>query len=74
MGSPGVVKADPLSDDTRHVLLCFEAMTMSSLLLQRSDDAFDHPARLREVRRDNFWSKAVASHHQGAVLDVTTRP
>ena len=63
MGPSGVVKADPFSDDTRGVLLGFEAMTMHALLFQRSDNAFDHPVLLWAVRRDELLAKAVATHH-----------
>ncbi len=43
---PGVVKADPFSDDTRGVLLGSKAMTMYALLFQRSDHALDHAVLL----------------------------
>ncbi len=62
MRPPGVVKTDPLSDDTRGVLLGFEAMTMHALLFQRSDNAFDHAVLLRAVRRDELLAKTVAAH------------
>ena len=63
MGPTGVVEADPFSDDTRGVLLGFEAMTMDALLLQSSKHPFDHPVLLRAVRRDELLAKAVAAHH-----------
>ena len=62
MGPTGVVEADPLSDDTRGVLLGFEAMTMHALLFQRSDDAFDHAVLLWAVRRDELLSKPITAH------------
>jgi hypothetical protein len=37
-----VIEADPVTNDATGVLQCFEAMSMSALLLQGSDDAFDH--------------------------------
>ena len=46
MRLPGVVEADPVSDDTRGVLLGFKAMTMYALLFQRSDHALDHAVLL----------------------------
>jgi hypothetical protein len=60
---PGVVKTDPLSDDTHGVLLGIKAMTMYASLFQSSDNAFDHPVLLWAVRRDELLSKTVAAHH-----------
>ena len=37
-----VIEADPVTNDATGVLQCFEAMSMSALLFQGSDDAFDH--------------------------------
>ena len=62
MGPPGVVEADPLCDDTRGVLLGFEAVTMYTLLFQRPDDPFDHAVLLRAVRRDEPLSKPITAH------------
>jgi hypothetical protein len=61
MGPPGVVEADPFSDDTRGVLLGFKAMTMYALLLQCSDHTLDHAALLRAVRRNELLAKPVAA-------------
>jgi hypothetical protein len=63
VGRSGVVEANLFSDDTRGLLLGFETMTMHTLLLQRSDQALDHAALLRAVRRDEPLT--VASHHPG---------
>ncbi len=65
MRPSGVVEADPFTDDTRCVLLSFEAMAMHALFFQRSDHAFDHSVLLRAVRRDELLSKPVAAHHPG---------
>ena len=62
MGPTGVVGADPLSDDTRGVLLGFKAMMMDALLFQRLDDAFDHAVLLRAVRRDELLPKTITTH------------
>jgi hypothetical protein len=62
VGPTGVVEADPLSDDTRVVLLGFKAMTMYALLLQRSDHTLYHSVLLRTVRRNELLAKAVAAH------------
>lgn len=56
MGPPGVVEADPLSDDARSVLLGLEAMTVYALLLPGPDDALDHAVLLRALRRDERLS------------------
>jgi hypothetical protein len=61
---PGVVEADPLSDDARGVLLGFEAMTMRASFFQRPDNTFDHAVLLRTVRRDELLTKTVAARHQ----------
>ena len=57
MGPTVVVEADPLCDDTRGVLLGFEAVTMNTLLFQRPDNPFDHAVLLRAVRGDELLSK-----------------
>ncbi len=62
MGPTVVVEADPLCDDTRGVLLGFEAVTMNALLFQRPDDPFDHAVLLRAVRRDELLSKPITAH------------
>ena len=62
MGPPGVVEADPLCDDTRGVLLGFEAVTMYLLLFRRPDDPFDHAVLLRAVRGDELLSKPITAH------------
>ena len=62
MGPTVVVEADPLCDDTRGVLLGFEAMTMNALLFQRPDDPFDHAVLLRAVRGDELLSKPITAH------------
>ncbi len=64
MGPSGVVKTDPLSDDTHGVFLGFEAMTMHALFFQRSDNAFDHAVLLWAVRRDELLAKTVVAHDQ----------
>ncbi len=65
MRPSGIAEADPFSDDTRGVLLGFEAMTMYGLLSQRADYAFDRAVLLGAVRRDELLSKTVAAHHPG---------
>ena len=62
MGPTGVVEADPLSDDTRGVLLGFEAMTMHALLFQRPDDALDHAVLLWTMRRDELLPETITTH------------
>ena len=62
MGPTVVVDAEPLCDDTRGVLLGFEAMTMNALLFQRSDDPFDHAVLLRAVRGDELLTKTITTH------------
>ena len=62
MGPTVVVEADPFCDDTRGVLLSFEAMTMHALLFQRSDNALDHAVLLWAVRRDELLPKTVTTH------------
>ncbi len=62
MRPPGVVKADPFSDDTRGVLLGFKAMTMYALLFQRSDHALDHAVLLGAVRRNELLPETITAH------------
>ena len=62
MGPTGVVEADPFSDDTRGVLLGFEAMTMDALLFQRPDDALDHAVLLWAMRRDELLPETITAH------------
>ncbi len=63
MGPPGVVGADPFSDDTRGVLLNFVAVAMHALLLQRSDQTLNHTVLMRAVRRDEHPPKTITAHH-----------
>ena len=65
MGATVVVEANPLPDDTRGVLLSFEAMTIHALLFQRSGDALDHAVLLRAVRRDEPLPKTITAHEAG---------
>ena len=62
MGPTVVVEADPLCDYARGVLLGFKAMTIHTLLFQRSDDPFDHAVLLRTVRRDELLPKTITAH------------
>ena len=62
MGPTVVVEADPFCDDTRGVLLSFKAMTMHALLVQSTDDPFDHAVLLRAVRGDELLSKPITAH------------
>ncbi len=62
VGSSVVVKADPLSDYSRGVLLGFEAMTKHALLFKGSDDAFDHAVLPQTVRRDELLPKTITGH------------
>ncbi len=62
VGPTVVMEADPLCDDTRGVLLGFEAATMYTLLFQRLDDALDHAVLLRAVRGDELLSKPITAH------------
>ena len=50
MRAPGVVEADPVSNEAGRVLDAFEAVT--ALLLERADRALDHADLLRAVRGD----------------------
>lgn len=61
MGPPGVVEADPLSDDARSVLLGLEAMTVYAPLLPDPADALDHAVMLRAVRRNEVLTKAITA-------------
>lgn len=56
-----VIEADPVANDATGVLQCFEAMPMSALLLQGSDDAFDHAILLRAMRRDELLLQTVTA-------------
>lgn len=56
-----VIEANPVTNDETGVLQCFEAMSMSALLLQGSDDAFDHAILLRAMRRDELLLQPVTT-------------
>jgi len=60
-----VIEANPVTNDATGVLQCFEAMSMSALLLQGSDDAFDHAVLLRAMRCDELVLQPVTTHQGG---------
>ena len=62
MGSAVVVEVDPVSDCSCCVLQAFEAMPVDALLLEASDDAFNHSILLRTVRGDELLFEAIASY------------
>ena len=62
MGPTGVVETAPLCDDTRGVLLGFNAMTMNALFFQGPNDALDHAVMLRAVRRDELLPETITAH------------
>ncbi len=65
MRAPGVVEADPVSNEAGRVLDAFEAVT--ALLLERADRALDHADLLRAVRGDDLLAPVVAAHEGGEV-------
>jgi hypothetical protein len=49
------------------MLKALEAMTVDALLLQRADDAFDHPVLLRTMGRDELLLQSIAPDQAGVV-------
>lgn len=62
-----VVKANPVTYDPAGMLHALEAVSMHTLLLERSDFALDHAVLLRAVRGDELLAQPVAPH-QGRVM------
>lgn len=67
MRAPGVVEADPVSNEAGRVLDAFEAVAVTALLLERADRALDHADLLRAVRGDDLLAPVVAAHEGGEV-------
>ncbi len=61
MGATLVVKADPVADDTAGMLHTLKAVSMYTLLLERSDYPLDHAVLLGVMRRDVLLAQPVAS-------------
>ena len=62
-----VVELDPVADHSHRMLLGFEAVAVSALLLQRANDALDHAVLLRAVRCDELLLQAVAANQPRVV-------
>lgn len=69
MWSPGVVKADPVTDDATGMLQGLEPVSMRALLLERSDEPLHHPVLFRTVGPDELLPRLTAAHEGG----VTSR-
>ncbi len=61
-----VIKGNPVSDHPRGVRLALKAMSVHTLLLQRSNDAFHHSVLLRAVWRDELLLH-IATHQPRVV-------
>ena len=64
MGTPVVIKADPIGYDTAGVLQGFKPMAVNALVLERSDDALDHAVLLGAIGRDELLLQTVAAHQR----------
>ena len=62
MGSAIIVEVDPISDCSCCMLKAFEAMPMNALLLEASDDAFNHSILLRTVRGYEHLFEAITTN------------
>ena len=62
MGSAVIVEVDLISDCSCCVLKAFEAMPMNALLLEASDDAFNHSILLRTMGRDELLFMSIGSN------------
>ena len=71
MGAPVVVELEPVANHTHRALLCFEAMPMQALLLQRANDTLHHAVVLRAVECDECLPQAMPGPKpQSLVKDV----
>ena len=64
-----VVKGDPVANHSTGMLDRFKAMAMRALLLQGSDDAFNHTVLLWAVWRDELLLQPITAD-QGGVLST----
>lgn len=68
-----VVELDPIGNHAAGMLQRLEAMAVYALLLERADDALDHPVPLRAMRRDELLTQTVAAY-QGRVVAAREDP
>jgi len=67
MRATGVIKLDPVSEDTARMLEGFKAMPMHALLFDRANDALDQAVLFWCIRLDKLLLQAVATHERGVV-------
>ena len=56
-----VVEADPITEYATGVLQGLEAVAMNALVLERSDDPFDHAVLFGRIRGDPGFDTAISS-------------
>ena len=69
-----VIKGNPVTDDAHCVLDGLETVAMDALLLQRPDEALDHPVLLGTVWGDELLLQAVAAGDLGEVVAGEDQP
>jgi len=62
VGSAVIVEVDPVSDCSCCVLKALESMPMNALLLEGSDDAFNHSILLRAMRGYELLFEAITTN------------
>jgi hypothetical protein len=72
--APVVVELDPVAQHASGMLLTFEAVAVDALLLQSTDDAFDHAVLLRAVRGNELLPQALAADQAGVVPARENQP
>lgn len=74
MRSAVVVELDAVADHEHGVALGLEAVSMHALLLQRPDQALNHPVLLWAVRGDERLLQAIAPYQPRADATGETSP
>ena len=74
MRPPVVVESDPVSNGSHGVQLAFEAMPMHALLLERANDALDHPVLLWAMRGDKLLPQAIAANQSRIMATGKDQP